>query len=204
MSTVDNNRPPYVTFERRAVEDRSKSLESGQYSSMDVDFAIITRPGSKDDLHKEAGPWLEEMKLKARKQEIPQEWATHFSALYKAFLEGEELPTTGTPLKTWPVINPAALKDLLKNGIRTVEDLADLPDSDLPTIGMGAVALKQKAKAWLLAAKDTGKVAEQVAAQNVQIAQLVELAKNQAKELDELRKQLPQPDRAERPKTVPI
>lgn len=176
---IDENRPPYVVFERRPVEDRNASIAAGHYVSKDVDVAIITRPGSRDTLEKDAKTWLAEIAEKARKNEggVPPTWPIAFNAAYKAFLEGEELPVSGTPIKGWPVLSPSAQKDIIAAGIRTVEDLADIPESSLPTIGTGGIAFKQKAKAWLEAAKGPGKVTEQLNAQAQQIAELTVLTK---------------------------
>jgi cell division protein FtsB len=49
-------------------------------------------------------------------------------------------------------------------GLRTVEDLASLNDEGLRKIGMGAVELRQKAKAWMAAAQDKGKLTQDMTA----------------------------------------
>ena len=193
MSTVDNDRPPYVVFERRAIEDRTASIAAGHYCSKDIDMAIITRPGSRDNLEKEARVWLSELREKARQQMLPPAWYDAFNSAYESWKKGEELPENGIAIKGWPVLSPAVQKDLIASGIRTVEDLANLPDGELGTIGTGAVSYKQKAIAWLDAAKDKGKVIEQVAALSTQVAELVSLTKAQATEIQNLRAQLPKP-----------
>lgn len=193
MSTVDNTRPPYVAFERRAVEDRSASIAAGHYVSKDVDIAIITRPGSRDNLEKDALTWLAEIREKGRKDEIPRSWYEGFSASYKSWKDGEEAPVSGTPIKGWPVLSPAAQKDLIHAGIRTVEDLANLPDGDVGMIGTGAIAYKQKAVAWLAAANGTGKVVEQISALTTQVKELTDLSKRLVEENALLKAQLPKP-----------
>lgn len=193
MPTVDNDRPPYVVFERRAIEDRNASIASGHYCSKDIDIAIITRPGSRDNLEKEAKVWLAELREKTRQQLIPPNWYDAFNTAYESWKKGEELPENGTPIRGWPVLSPAVQKDLIALGIRTVEDLAALPDGNLGSIGTGAVSYKQKAVAWLEAAKDKGKVIEQVSALSTQVAELVALTKAQAEEIKNLRAQLPKP-----------
>lgn len=190
---VDNDRPPYVSFERRAVEDRTASVKAGHYVSRDVDIATITRPGSRDSLDKEAVVWLKELQEKARKKDIPETWYRAFSDSYKAWKEGEEVPENGTPIKGWPVLSPAAQKDLISTGIRTVEDLAAMNDADFQSVGTGALAYKQKAVAWLLAAKDTGKATEEIAKLATQVSELVALAKAQSEEIKALKSQLPTP-----------
>jgi len=183
MSIVDNNRPPYVAFEVRAVEDRTKLLSEGHYGTKDVDFAIITRPGDRDTVEKPALEWLKELAVKAKQEMIPQTWVVAFNAAYKAWKEGEELPVDGVPIKGWPILSPSAQKDILAAGIRTVEDLAAAPESTLALIGTGALTFKQKAAAWLLAANDFGKVTEQMVSQATQIEQLTNLVREQAEAL---------------------
>jgi hypothetical protein len=121
MSTVNNELPPYVKFERRAVEDRNATIAAGHYVAKDVDFALVTRPGSHDTLETEVEPWLERLHEQARNSFIPAAWAEGFSAAYDRWKRGEEIPENGTPIKTWPVVSPAQQETLIGNGFRTVE-----------------------------------------------------------------------------------
>lgn len=192
MSTVDNDRPPYVVWESRAIEDRDASLKAGHYVSKNIDFAIITRPGSRDTLDKEALVWLAELREKSRKNELPPRWFEAFSESYKFWKNGEEAPVEGTPIKGWPVLSPAAQKDLIHAGIRTVEDLAQFSDSELSVIGIGALSFKQKAQAWLAAANDTGKTAEKLADLTQKVTELTDLTQRLLTENKALQAQLPQ------------
>jgi hypothetical protein len=175
MKVADNERPPYVTFERRAVEDRNASQAAGHYVAKDVDFVTITRAGSSDNLEQEVATWFAELEKRVRQSQFPSEWLRQFREAYRAWSEGEEIPETGTPIKTWPPASPAQIKSLLAVGIRTVEDLASLPDSELPSIGMGAIALKQRAAAWLSQAASTGRGAEEVAQLRQRVLELESL-----------------------------
>lgn len=197
MSIVDNDRPPYVTFERRAVEDRAASELAGHYKTKDVDFVIVTRPGSRDTVEKEAEVWVREIEQKSKSRpgqqaQVPSTWGPAFRQAYEQWKAGEEIPTEGTPIKGWPLLSPGAQKELVHAGIRTVEDLAALPDGDLGGLGIGAMSYKQKAKAWLLSANDTGKAASQIADLTQKIEQLVSLSQQQAEEIKNLRAKLPQ------------
>lgn len=174
MQTVDFNRPPYVQWELRAVEDRNASIAAGHFVAKDVPYAIIMRPGSRDRLEKEAEVWLAELKERTRKGEIPHEWLPAFSASYKAWKDGEEAPLSGTALKMWPVLSPAQVKMIIAAGLFTVEDLAGLPDSELPTLGIGGLTLREKARSWLSASEDKGKLAEENAALKLQVTTLSE------------------------------
>lgn len=187
MSVVSNDLPPYVVFERRAVEDRTASVNAGHYVHKDVDYAIITRAGARDTFEQEVEVWFSQLARRVKDSQFPAEWLRAYRESYAAWCKGEELPAEGTPVKTWPVASPAQIKDMLAVGIRTVEDLARLPDNELSSLGIGAMSLKQKAQAWLASAQNTGKATEQLATLQRQVADLSELAQAQAAEIAALR-----------------
>lgn len=189
--SIDGNRPPYVTFETRGIEDRNESIAKGHYVEKDIDIAVITRPGSRDTLEKEANTWLNELREKGRKGEIPPNWYEAFSASYKSWKSGETGAVNGTPIKGWSAISAGAQKTLIAAGILSVEDLAEVPDSELQNIGTGAASFKQKAKTWLEAANGVGKIVEQNAALSTKIDQLADLVKKQAEEITALRAKQP-------------
>jgi hypothetical protein len=193
MSTVDNDRPPYVVWEVRQVEDRNASIEAGHYVSKDVDFAIVTRPGGRDTLEKEALVWLAELREKSRKNELPARWFEAFKESYDFWKKGEEAPVEGVPIKGWPPLSPAAQKLLLSVGVRSVEDLAIFPDSELATLGTGALSYKLKAQSWLSAANSAGKLAEKVTAQSLEVTRLTKLVEEQSAAMKALVAQLPKP-----------
>lgn len=157
-------RPPYVTFETKGLEDRAASIAAGHYVTIDVDFAIITPQGSKDRIERNVKEWLASLSQQTSEGRFKHEWLSHFQASYKAWKEGQELPLSGTPILTWPVISPAQVKVLLDSQIRTVEDLAAANEETLARVGMGSRALKDKAISWLTAAGSSGKVTERLAA----------------------------------------
>lgn len=193
MSIVDNDRPPYVAFERRAVEDRAQTNAAGHYVSKDVDFVVLTRPGSRDTVEKEVSVWLKESEVNVKNQRMPAPWLTLFREAYAQWKAGETLPENGTPIKGWPILSPAAQKDLLAAGVRTVEDLAEIPDTDLQGICMGALGYKARAKSWLASAKDVGVVAAKNTALEQTVAELTATIAAQAAELKRLSALIPQP-----------
>ena len=69
-------------------------------------------------------------------------------------------------------MSPAQVEQLLSLKIRTVETLAGLDDAALGRVGMGAVELRNRARAWLEAADKTGKTAAKLEALQVQNATL--------------------------------
>ena len=73
---------------------------------------------------------------------------------YAAFKDGKEAPLTGTPVEEWPPCSASMVAMLKLMNVRTVEQLAELPDDALLRIGMGAREFRAKARAWLAQAKD--------------------------------------------------
>ena len=187
MATDINDRPPYVQWETRAIEDRSASLAAGHYVAKDVDYAVIMRPGSRDKLEKEAIVWLSELRAKDQKNEIPPTWFPAFQASFKAWKDGEEEPVNGTSVKLFPVLTTSPIKTLQSAGIKTIEDLAQIPDQDLGILGIGGLNLKLKARAWLEQAVDKGKLAEENASLKTQMTQMQEQLNFLTSELGKLK-----------------
>lgn len=71
-----------------------------------------------------------------------------FRKKYDAWKETGENQQEGTPLAAWPKITVSQAKELEYYGIRTIENLANLNDSDLQNF-RGARALKDMAKTYL-------------------------------------------------------
>lgn len=157
-------KPAYVSFEVRAVEDRTASIEGGAYATKDVIFAIITPAGTRDRIEKVATEWIENLEEGVRQERIPHSWLEAYRHAYKTFETSRENPEFGHSITNWPAVSPAQSKALLDANLRTVEELADANEEALGRIGMGARALKAKAQAWLDAAGDTGKTAAELAA----------------------------------------
>lgn len=172
-------RPPYIKWVREEKEDRVKTLEAGHYVGVAVDYAHVTRPGQKDTLVKEALSFIADSQEAARQQRLPQAWVEMYKQSYERWKQGTDAVVDGTPIKGWPSLSAGAQEAVIRAGILSVEDLAQLPDSELGRIGMGAQGYKQKAAAWLAAANDIGKAAERLNAQEQKIAQLEALVAEQ-------------------------
>ncbi|MBT8450009.1 MAG: hypothetical protein KJO69_09980 [Gammaproteobacteria bacterium] len=162
--TERDERPPYVRFETRSIEDKRESLSQGRYISKDVDFALITPPYSKDCIEMKVGRWLENQERHVKNGRIPAEWLKRWKQAYQAFVEGNEIPENGTPIRDWGSISPAQREMIIRSGIRTIEDLAGCNDEGLRRLGMGGRDLVNKAKSWLKSVNDYGKVSMQNAA----------------------------------------
>jgi hypothetical protein len=150
-------RPAYVEFETRAIEDREATIEQGYWVGKDVDYAVITPPGGSLVVERNAEEWFAQL----AQQGSP--FLAVYERAYRAWKDQEEIPIEGTAIKTWAAISPSDIARVIKANVRTVEDLARAPEAALTKMGMGARALQEKAKAWLETA-DQGKVAEELAA----------------------------------------
>ena len=164
MSTVNDivdreERPPYVRFERRSIEDKKRSLQAGHYVGKDVDFALITPPYSKDCVEISVSRWFENQQRYVMSGRTPKAWLDNWKNGYEAWKKGEEIPIDGTPVKTWQAISPAQAKTIVAAGILTVEDLAGCNDEGLRRLGMGGRDLINRAKSWVKGSSDIGKLA---------------------------------------------
>jgi hypothetical protein len=164
-------RPNSVKFETRAIHSGSKSVEAGHAVYDNVDFVIIRTPGSRDTVERKVDDWLRDLKKQALdKGRIPMDHLRFYEACHEAWKKGQETPVSGTPIKMWPVVTPAEIAMLNHAGVLTIEDLAELTESGLRSLGIGGRAWRDKARAWIAAGKDQGKLAEQFAQLQNQIA----------------------------------
>lgn len=175
MSTVDNEKPPYITFETRSVEDRSASIAAGHYVAKDVIYAVVTRPGSRDSFDAEAENYGKNLFRQANGGIVPMAWSEAYNRALEAFKKNETLPETGTPIKGWQLLPPAAQQQVIRAGFRTVEDLAAGGEAEIQAIGMGAISWREKARTWLAEAKTLGVTAEKMADLTQKVADLTAL-----------------------------
>ena len=183
-------RPPYVRFEFRAVEDRAESITQGHYVSRDVAFALVTPAGSKDTIERVVEDWFAQLDQQVREERFPAHWLKAYKDAYEAWKTGNEIPLTGTAVKNWPVLSPSQTKLLLDLGIRAVEDLAVANEETIARLGMGGRALKQKAIEWLASAKDSGKQVEEIVALKAKNADLEEANSKLLAQMKELGERL--------------
>jgi len=154
-------RPAYVRFERRPVEDRNASAQQGRYVATDVDFALVTPPYSRDIFEQKAADWLAEMRRQVGFNRLPEEWYAKYQEQFEKWKIGEEIPVDGTAIKSWGVLSPAQQKMLVEINIRTVEDLAQVNDEGCRRIGIGGGELRDKARAWLSQLADKGPLTQE-------------------------------------------
>lgn len=177
------DRPVYVTFEYRAIEDRSATLKAGHFVPKDDIFAIITPPGGNLTVEKLAEEWLTDKRNKN------DPFFKHYQSAYEAWKDGQELPTEGTPIKTCPIFSPSEIQRVISANIKTVEDLAQASEEALQRIGMGARAIKAKAVSYMDASKD-GKAAGEIQTLRRDNEALTELVKELQDQVGTLRAQV--------------
>src|SRR6185437_11248271 len=73
---------------------------------------------------------------------------------WKAYEAGEEFKAQGTPLEQWREIDSSMIRELIHKHIYTIEQLANLGDTGIDNVGMGARMLVAKAKAFIEVNKD--------------------------------------------------
>ena len=173
----------WVTFYKRAVKDEEASLAEGRAIFKEVDYIRIVTPGDKDNIPDRPVRDAPEYSDKRR-----------FAKQYAAYLaQQKQEEVSGTPLAAW-LANPAQVEELKYFGVHTVEQLAGLSDTHASKF-MGINALRQKARDFIAAAKDGAPMVAlraEVEKRDEEVAALKAALDDQAKQLAELRKVIPQ------------
>lgn len=134
----DDNRA-IVEFRMHAVIDGVASKDAGRPIKRDVPYVKILHPG--------------EANLSVYDQPATDEDAARFPRQWAAFRAGQAQEIIGTPLDLLFPESPAIVANLKSAAVRTVDQLAVLPDTALQSIGMGARQWQEKAKAYLAQAE---------------------------------------------------
>lgn len=164
--------PAYVKFVTEAKHLVKQSEREGRYIAKDVDMVEVRQIGGTDSVKFEVEDWLQRIRQDVAAGRLEESISDRYAEMYRRWKNGQELPVEGTPIRTWPVISPAQAETCCAIGVRTVEELAELPDEGLRKLGMGGVTLKQKAKDWIAAGNDKGKVVQELATMKQENAQL--------------------------------
>lgn len=92
--------------------------------------------------------------------------------LYEAWKRGEQLPETGTPLAACNFLRAEDVSVLKMAGVRTVEELAGMLDTNLGQVKLPQMREKRAQAKKFLEAQDTNKSAAKLAAQEQTIEEL--------------------------------
>jgi hypothetical protein len=165
----------FVTFFIEAVEMKAESEKLGRPVYRDVPFIKIVVPG---DVHN----IIERKASDADKAQFPLAW--------KRFDASEAEGHVGTPLEQWPQMTRSMVKECKYFEIHTVEQLATLSDINVSRMGMGYMDLRNKAKAYLVAAAGTaGETAQ--AAENQRLKDMIADLQRQMNDVSEKKRGRP-------------
>ncbi len=154
----------HVNFEKRPLEIRDGAQKTGFPTFIDQEIAVITMPGGQLVVEKEINEkLLNEWRHGDNMRKPPSPFAI---VAYEAWKAGDDIPINGIDLKNWPGVTPAQLKMCHNASIYSVEDLRDANADCIRKLGMGALALIEKAKAYLGSAQ-TNKASEEISALKV-------------------------------------
>lgn len=136
----------HVRFYMEPLEQTARSIKEGRRIFEDTEFIEIMIPGDK---------------LNIIKRQVYDMDKARFAQQYARFKQGLADQTVGTPLTELVFITAAKVKEYEYFGIKTVEQLAGCADgSDAGQRMMGFAGDKQKAAAFLAAAKGQAPINE--------------------------------------------
>ena len=136
QSELDKNL--LVKFFVKPLQDKAATLKEGRPIFKDTVYIDIRVPGERDAVVRPA--------TVADKKRFPRH--------YEAFtVRNEEPEEIGTPLTEWPAVSRSQAEELAFFNVKTVEQLANMPDSGNHQF-TGILSLKNRAKEWLAENKD--------------------------------------------------
>lgn len=134
-------------FELHATLHPAKSHAAGRPVYVDTPIVYIR---VKDD---ETNSRIPHIVTDEHKQRFPKEWKA-----FEASIADVEI---GSPLRMWPPITPAKLKEFQGAGILTVEQLSEASDKQ---IGAEADVWRRRAREWLNPNEELDKLRAELAA----------------------------------------
>jgi hypothetical protein len=93
---------------------------------------------------------------------------------FDAWLAGQAIPEYGIPLSAWPELNPDHVKMFLASGIKCVEDVRDMTESQLAKVRLPNIRDLKRLAAVYIDGLGNREVAEQLATQKTEIDGLKE------------------------------
>lgn len=138
FETDEGDKRLLVQFFTEAVKDEGRSAEEGRPIFKEVVMVRIITPGSRDVMVTRASDRY--------KQRFPRQW--------ERFQKMQDQTVDGTPLDQVPFLTVGQIAELKAINCFTLEQLAGMSDQ-LAQKMMGMHGLRQKATAFLQAAKDS-------------------------------------------------
>lgn len=137
MADEDNVIPH---FHLKPVHLKKKSEEAGRPIYEDREYVQILIPGNMTE---------------RPDQPVNNQHIERWPDQYRRFKEKQQQVHEGTPLEEWPQMTPARVSSLKDANIFTVEQLANLPDSQAKSVGPDFQTMKHKAKGYLESAEES-------------------------------------------------
>lgn len=137
-------------FKREYRELREEGAAAPKRIPQDlIELTVIGDPRNTAVI--EVDSWLSKCRAQAAAGEIPQDWVDSYEAAYKRFVDGTESDEVldGTPLESWPAIGVALVEEFRSKGLRTVEDVAAIPEGSRKHFGPGFIGIQNRAKEWV-------------------------------------------------------
>lgn len=160
-----------VRFVIDTVKNDKKSLEAGRPIFDEVEICEVRIPGDKD----------------VRRNIVSDRERERYPKQYLAFKAGADQDSvSGTPLTELTWLSAANREEAKYFGVKTVEQLAEMSDASLQRLGPGWVTQRQKARDYLLKAKDNAllnRLREELAERDSRINALEDMLNKQAAEL---------------------
>jgi hypothetical protein len=150
-----------VRFFMHPWHDKTESTKEGRPIYVEKPYIEIMQPGNKDSIIKRPASDRD-------KQRFPEHW--------RKFQAREDQDTvTGTLLEEWPGVTRSQVEELKFLNIRTVEQLAEVSDSNAQNV-MGIQMLKDRARKYMEASKDAkaAEALEDVRSENAELRQMLE------------------------------
>jgi hypothetical protein len=194
---------PIVTRDKNILtfwEDVNEHPRDGQMMFDKVLFMRIRTPGDKSEMIHEVDReypegYPNQVYGKIKKNKALYERFGEYIEKYKRERE-TGIVVEGTPIENWPLLDVRRVALLKHLGIFSIEQLADLNDSAIPSIGLGARELIQKAKDWIRQSKDAA-TAMQALERERAVNSRFDALQEQLNELAEALNELPAEARAQ-------
>lgn len=158
-----------VKFYRKAVQSTQHDIAAGAPDFVSVDYVMIKEPG--DRLHIVDKPVEYEHTLR---------WPRH----WEQFQRQQEQVPDGTPTAFLFKSEPDVVERLRRAGIHVIQQVAEMSENTMHSLGMGARTWKQRAEKFL---ETTGNHAQVAALQNELQALQAQMKAMQEERLAEVR-----------------
>jgi len=142
---------------RDAAKNNFLTEKLGRPMYDEVIYVEVISPGSRDST-----PVFEVVRKYADEMNQPElSYGMNyrqFKEYIDSFMKDEEVNANlvGTPITQWKEVNRTMAMQLRSANIFTVDALAELPDTKLTVVGPDGRTWREKARAYIAAARDTG------------------------------------------------